>query len=110
MRISIDKTHEKYLQFLASEIDATPKEVLNFLIWKLRESKYTFGGQIPLQSPTQPHRLENPYFDPSTFESTPKTIRVGFVPQSPQAIQDFENLRDEIDPIIARMASLIEDF
>lgn len=109
MRISIDQTHHKYLQFLSAELDATPKEVLNFLLWKLRESKYTFGGQIPLQAPTQA-RLDNPYFDPSTLESTQKTTRVGFVPQSPQAIQVFEDLRDEIDPIIARMASLIEDF
>lgn len=106
MRITIDRVHEKYLQTLGTEMDASPREVVNFLLWKMRESNYTFGGQLPLQSPVNGNRFNNPYFDPNTFESTPKTNTVGFVPQSPQAIQEFEDLVEEIDPIIERFISL----
>ena len=38
MRLTIDKTHDQYLQAIASQMGVTPKDALNFLLWKLREA------------------------------------------------------------------------
>src|SRR5437868_3064732 len=102
MRLTIDKTHDKYLQLLASQMDATPKEIINFLLWKLRESNYTFQGQLPTYQPQVQQ-----YFDPSTFESRPTAMSgLSFQPQSPQAIQEYEQIAEEIDPIIEKFINL----
>jgi hypothetical protein len=109
MRLTTDKTHDQYLQAIASQMGATPKDALNFLLWKLRESNYNFGGTLP-QYPMPNTQQPQQHFDPNTFEARATAMSgLSFVPQSPQVIQEFEQLQQETDPVIARLASLIVD-
>ncbi|UKP01591.1 hypothetical protein [Nostoc sp. UHCC 0870] len=96
MRLSINSTHDQFLQTIAAQMSASPAEALNYLLWELRRQNYSFGS--PLQSPL-------PQAQPS-----PQT-QIGF--KSPGAIAQFEEIAElpaEIDPIIARMSQLIENF
>ena len=102
MRVTINKTHDQYISAIASQMGATPQDALNFLLWKLRESNYNFGGTLP-QHPTP--NAQQPHFEPATAMSG-----LSFVPQSPQAIQEFEQLAEEIDPVIQRLAGLVDTF
>ncbi|MBD2341976.1 hypothetical protein H6G64_34155 [Calothrix sp. FACHB-156] len=55
--------------------------------------------------PNDQYQHPQQQFEPATAMSA-----LSFVPQSPQAIEKFEELQQEIDPIIARIATLIENF
>ncbi|OUL21481.1 hypothetical protein BV378_26550 [Nostoc sp. RF31YmG] len=101
MRLTINKSHDQYISAIASQMGTTPQQALNWMLWKLRESNYNFGGTLP-QHPIP--NAQQPHFEPATAMSG-----LSFVPQSPQAIQEFEELR-EIDPIIERLAGLIDSF
>lgn len=106
MRLTINKTHDGYLQAIASQMGATPQDALNFLLWKLRESNYNFGGVLP-QYPMPNVQYQPPQ---QQFELATAMSGLSFIPQSPQAIQEFEELREEIDPVIERLAGLIDSF
>ncbi|MBD2208121.1 hypothetical protein [Calothrix sp. FACHB-168] len=92
LRLTISTHHKTYLEAIASQMGCDCGEALNYLLWELRKSNYQFGASIP-------------HYNQDTFEK--------FKPQSPQAIQEFETtqeLHQQIDPIIARMALLVDDF
>jgi hypothetical protein len=105
MRVTINKAHDGYISAIASQMGTTQQEALNYLLWELRRSNFQFGSQLP-----QHHQ---PQFDLSTYEQATAMSGLSFIPQSPQAIQEFESvqeLSEEIDPIIAKMALLVDDF
>lgn len=105
MRVTINKTHDQYLQAIASQMGCNAQEALNFMLWKLRESNFNFGGTLPhypIPNAQQPQQ----HFDPSTFEQATVMSGLAFQPQSPQAIQEFEELQQEIDPVIEKFISL----
>ncbi|WP_414579306.1 hypothetical protein [Anabaena sp. CCY 9402-a] len=97
MRLSVNATHNQFLQTIASQMSASPAEALNYLLWELRRQNFSFGS--PLQSPLP---SPQPALQP----------QIGF--KSPGAIAHFEEvsaeLPQEIDPIISRIAGLIENF
>ena len=73
----------------------------------MQQHNWIQGCSQESQQAPQPKRLDNPYFDPNTLEASATAISErAFVPQSPKAIREFEELRDEIDPIIERFISL----
>jgi hypothetical protein len=86
MRLSIPRHHQQYISSLASEMGCSNAEALNWLIWT--------------------HRWGTPQPQPQ------QASQIAFTPKSPQAIQQFEQsqLQQEIDPIIEKLATLIEDF
>jgi hypothetical protein len=94
MRISIKKHNQAYLESLASQMGITDiSEVLNYLLLDIKGLNYQFGNKPQ----PQPRQAPIGYsFDTSTFEPA-------FTP-----IPEVD--RNSIDPIIARMASLIEEF
>jgi hypothetical protein len=104
MRLTTPKHHDTYIDAIASQMGATRQEALNYLLWELRKNNFQFGGSLPQSQPQQPSRLDNPYYDSSTFEQQATVMSgLSFIPQSPQAIQEFEDLAQEIDPVIQRL-------
>ncbi|MBD2207830.1 hypothetical protein H6G33_36500 [Calothrix sp. FACHB-1219] len=105
MRLTINKAHDAYINAIASQMGTTPQQALNWMLWKLRESNYNFGGilpQYPMPNVQQPQQQ----FEPATAMSG-----LSFIPQSPQAIQEFEQVAEEIDPVISRLLALgLESF
>jgi|GEM_PF-1269206 len=93
MRLSVKKHHEQYLQLIASQMGINDSsEALNMLLWELRRINYAFGSPFPQLPSPQPEQLAH--------------SGLSFIPQSPQAIQEFEELREEIDPVIEKFISL----
>jgi hypothetical protein len=86
MRVTIRKHHQPLLNTLALEMGCSASEALNYLLWQ--------------------HRWRTPQPQAVT------KLKSQFQPKSPQAIQQFEEsqLQQDIDPIINRIAALIEDF
>jgi len=97
MRISIKKHNQAYLQELALQMGVTDiTEVLNYVLLDCKGLGYSFGNKQ--STPQQPQQAPIGYtFDPTTFETafTP-------IPHNQNSV--------EIDPIIARMSQLIEEF
>jgi hypothetical protein len=98
MRISIKKHNQAYLQELALQMGVSDiTEVLNYLLLDIKGLNYKFGDK-PVPTPQQAQQTSLGYsFDTSTFE------RIAPTP-------DVDRNQLEIDPVIARMASLIEEF
>jgi hypothetical protein len=94
-RITIKAHNIAYLQSLASQMGLNDlSEVVNYLLLDVKGLGYSFGSKpapSPQQTPIGYH------FDPSTFEVAPPT-------------QECDRNHVEIDPIIARMSQLIEEF
>jgi hypothetical protein len=86
MKITIPRHHRQLIENLSLEMGCSNSEALNWLIWN-----YRWGTPQP-QPQQQPQAI--------------------FAPKSPQAIANFEQqkLQEEIDPIIAKFAELIEEF
>jgi hypothetical protein len=116
MRVSISKAHDQYLKSLASQMGTTDmSECLTFLLWKLREANYNFGGHLPTYATAQqPQQAVQPqqHFDPTTFETRPTAMSaLSFQPAFPDAVREFEQVQDETDPVIERLLSLgLESF
>jgi hypothetical protein len=110
LRISLPQHHTVYLQSIASQMGCeNTSEALNYLLWELRKSNYQFGQSLPQY---QQH-FNQVYNDPGTFEKATAMSALSWQPTCGEAIRDFEatqELHQEIDPVIARMASLIENF
>lgn len=93
MQITIRKHHQQLITNLALEMGCSLSEVLNYILWQYRWATPQPPQQIstlqPLESPTKRFTLA-----------------------SPRAIAKFEQtqLEQEIDPIINKIAGLIEDF
>lgn len=104
LRINIQSHHTSYIEQIANEMECSPNEALNHLLWVLKQQNYHFGN-APISS-----CQSNQYYNPSTFE-TQATVMSGlsWQPQSPQAIQDFEEIAQEVDPVIERLAGLLVD-
>lgn len=112
VRLTLPKHHEIYLQSIASQMGVeNTSEALNYLLWELRKANYQFGGQLPqypMPNTQQTHQMNN---DPSNYEKATAMSGLSFVPQSPQAIQEFEQLQAETDPVIERLLALgLESF
>lgn len=89
MRITIRSHHQQLITNLALEMGCSPSEVINYLLWQHRWGTPTNALEQPLEQSTKPIALK-----------------------SPKAIANFEQtqLQQEIDPIISKIAGLIEDF
>ena len=96
-RITVSGRNLQFLQNLAEQMDETDlTATLSYLLTDVRCLGYQIGNK-PQPQP-QPQQAPLGYsFDTSTFEPA-------FAP-----LQDNQNTV-EIDPVIARMASLIEEF
>ncbi|MGI8500684.1 MAG: hypothetical protein ACR2LR_06035 [Hassallia sp.] len=95
MRISIKKHNQVYLQSLADELQIDDLgEVLNYVLVNIRGLGWSYKDNKPVPLPQQTQLGYN--FDPSTFE------RIAPIPEQNQNYSE--------DPIIARFASLIEEF
>ncbi|MBW4450760.1 MAG: hypothetical protein KME38_29025 [Spirirestis rafaelensis WJT71-NPBG6] len=96
MRISIRKHNQVYLQELALQMGLSDlSETLNYLLLDIKGLGYQFGSKPAPRPQTAPIG-----FDASTFET--------FVTPAPS--QECDRNYQEIDPIIARFANLIEEF
>ena len=95
MRISIKKHNQAYLQELALQMNVSDiAEVLNYLLLDIKGLGYAFGNKPQ----PQPQQAPIGYSFDSTFEPV-------FAP-----ITEVDRNYQEIDPIIARMSQLIEEF
>ena len=93
MRISIKKHNQVYLESLALQMGITDiSEVLNYLLLDIKGLNYQFGSKPQPQPQLQQAPIGY------TFEPA-------FTP-----IQENIQNTTEIDPIIARMSQLIEEF
>jgi hypothetical protein len=93
MKITIRKHHQQLMTNLALEMGCSTSEALNYILWQ-----YRWGTPQPPQQTPQLQPLESPT----------KQLTLA----SPKAIAKFEQtqLQQEIDPIINKLAGLIEDF
>lgn len=108
MKVSIKPYNQQYLHLIGSQMGIDkPSEVINYLLLELKKMGYSFGSPLPqiAQYPMPNTQQLQQQFEPATAMSG-----LSFQPQSPQAIQEYEQLAQEIDPIIARMSTLIENF
>jgi hypothetical protein len=99
MRLSIKKHNQKYLHELSKEVEIEDlTELLNYLLVNIRGLGWTYKDKKPV--PALPQQLQQTSigyaFDPATFE-----------PAFPTPDVDRNHSQDLI---IARMASLIEEF
>ncbi len=99
MRITVRSHHQQLITNLALEMGCSPSEVLNYLLWQYRWGTPTKS----LESPIKPLEQSAKPLELSTNQLTLA---------SPKAIANFEQtqLQQEIDPIINKLAGLIEDF
>jgi len=87
MRVTIKKHNQAYLKLIGNQMEVEdPSEVINYLLLELRKMGYSFSS--PLQLP-----IAQAY----------PTV------QAPQEIQK-QHTPAVADPVISRMAALIEDF
>jgi hypothetical protein len=97
-RLTIRAHNIEFLKTLALQMGIGDlSEVINYLILDAKGLGYTFGNK-PAQQPQQPQQAPIGYthFDTNTFEKAAPI---------PEHDRNYSQ-----DPIIARMASLIEDF
>jgi len=90
MRVTIKKHNERYLNLIGSQMEIEdPSEIINYLLLELKKMGYSFSSSlIPLAQPQINPREMSPMIPKhQEYSSTPK-----------------------IDPVISRMAALIEDF
>jgi len=101
MRLSIPQHHRQFISALATELGATETEALNYLLWQYRRP-----------APNTSSKLVDFSEIPETTVTPLLGFKPAFEPKTPQAIRQFEDiqLQQEIDPIISRIAGLIEDF
>jgi hypothetical protein len=99
MRLTIKQHNAPYLRFLATELAMPESEAINYLLTNLRMRDFSFKGS------------------PEQFFTTPQPTNqapLGFVPQEqfePDTLPTpMEKLMQECDPIIAKLAPLIEVF
>ena len=98
-RITVSGRNLKFLRTLALQMDETNlTEVLSYLLTDVRCLGYAIGNKPTPTPQPQPQQTSIGYaFDPATFE-----------PAFPKPDVDRNHL--ETDPIIRRMADLIEEF
>jgi hypothetical protein len=103
-RLTIPKHHSSYISAIASQMGCDASEAINYLLWEMRKANFNFGQQLPQYQPQPPAQTG---FDPSNYECEKATAMSGlsWQPQSPAVIQEFEQLQEEIDPVIQRLIS-----
>jgi hypothetical protein len=99
MRLTIKNHNIGYLQSLAQELGCDIPEALNYLLLTLKHENYYFqkGNQTVAPQPSQPIN----YYPPTQAP-------IGFTPDL--TINHCPELSEKTDPIIDRIASLIEAF
>ncbi|OUL23829.1 hypothetical protein BV378_20665 [Nostoc sp. RF31YmG] len=111
LRLSLPQHHTIYLQSIASQMGCDEAQALNYLLWELRRSNFAFGSTLPPYPMPNTQLPQSNHFDPNTFESKPTAMSgLSFQPAFPDAVREFEQVQEEIDPVIAKMALLIENF
>jgi len=97
-RLTVRSHNIQFLEALASQMGIDDlSEALNYLLLDCKGLGYVFGSK-PAPQPQQPQIPIGYAFDPSTFDSCVAPI--------PEVQRNYQ----EIDPIIARFANLIEEF
>lgn len=100
-RITVSGRNLQFLQQLSRDMDESNlTEALSYLLADIRLLNYQIGNK-PAQQPQQAQTPIGYAFDPATFEPA-------FVPNIDGDRHERNHI--EIDPIISRMASLIEEF
>ncbi|MBW4449190.1 MAG: hypothetical protein KME22_03915 [Hassallia sp. WJT32-NPBG1] len=112
-RITISGRNLQFLQELAEQMDESNlASVMTYLLTDIRGLGYKFGDK-PAPTAPQPQAPIGYSFNPSAFEPAFAPIResdtVGALRDGQRPAAGDRN-QLEIDPIIARMASLIEEF
>jgi hypothetical protein len=80
-------------------------EALNYLLWELRKANLQFGGTLP-QYPMPNAQQQTIEYPQATAMSA-----LSWQPTCGQAIQEFEQLQEETDPVIERLLALgLESF
>jgi hypothetical protein len=106
MRLTIKQHNAPYLRFLATQLAMPESEAINYLLTNLRMRDFSFKGS-PEQFFPVPQTLNQ------SFE-TPNQSSLGFEPQErfelDKTLTPMEKLMVECDPIIAKLAPLIETF
>lgn len=98
-RITVKPHNVKFLKTLALQMGISDiTEVLNYLLLDIKGLNYRYGDK-PI--PQQQQQQAPIGFDSTTFEST-------FVPNHDGDYHEHNHI--EIDPVIARMSQLIEEF
>lgn len=107
MKVSIKSYNQQYLHLIGSQMGIDkPSEVINYLLLELKKMGYSFGSPLPQIAQYPMPNAQQQQFEPATAMSG-----LSFVPQSPQAIQEFEQVAEEIDPVINRLLALgLESF
>jgi hypothetical protein len=87
MRIAIKKHNQRYLEQIANQMECDRATALDYLLFELRKNNYSFGSPLPNseEKPAMPEPLHGINF------------------KSPRAIREFEELQQEVDPIIERL-------
>jgi hypothetical protein len=103
MRLTIKNHNQVYLQSLAQELGCDISEALNYLLLTLRHENYYFQKSSRPSPVTQPTPVQPQDYFP---------IPTAFTNDFKHAFTDEYNreLAQKTDPIIERMASLIEAF
>jgi hypothetical protein len=97
MRLSIKKHNAQYLQNLGEQMDIDDlSEVLNYLLLDVKGLGYKFGNSDLKQSQAITKSVSDSVYKPLGFD----TFQPAFEPV----------LEQEIDPVIAHISRLIEDF
>jgi hypothetical protein len=99
MRVTIKNHNQTYLQSLAQELGCDISEALNYLLLTLKHDNYYFqkSSQTHIPQPSQVMQHQDYFTFPSNFK--------------PDFSEEFsQELAQKTDPIIERMASLIEAF
>lgn len=101
-RITVRAHNVQFLESLAIQMGVSDiTEVLNYLLLDCKGLGYSFGNKPAPQPQQQQAPIGYTTFDPTTFEPA-------FSP-TPERDCNERNYQ-EIDPIIARMSQLIEEF
>lgn len=97
-RITVRAHNVEFLESLAIQMGISDiTEVLNYLLLDCKGLGYSFGNK-PAPQPQQPQApIGYTTFEPATFEPAPERDR-------------NERNHIEVDPVIARMSQLIEEF
>ncbi|MBW4607211.1 MAG: hypothetical protein KME22_08295 [Hassallia sp. WJT32-NPBG1] len=110
-RLTIKPHNIAYLQTLAYQMGLENlSEVVNYLLLDVKGLNYTFGSKPAPQPQTTPIGYG---FDTATFEPVApiqECDTVGALRDGALAPAGSDRNHLEVDPIIARMASLIEEF
>jgi hypothetical protein len=93
-RLSIKKHHEQYLQLISEQMGVTQAVALDYLIFELRRSGFSFSSQLS---------------SPLTTLQAPTSTGM-FVPFQEVAPATAPTADQELDEVVLKFAALLEEF